>query len=148
MTTIVYDHKNRIIACDGRLMRGLKIRSENYQKWRETKEGVAFFAGTVADIDTFSKMMGVEFDKFPVKTDTTCLLVRDGKVYECSFDSDDGYFEIEMQFNAAIGSGGALALSALDFGCSAKDAVKYAHSKDAGTGGEVYVYDIDKGEFL
>lgn len=148
VTTIVYEHKSKLIACDGRLIRGMDIRSESFEKWRETEHGIAFFAGTVADVNSFISHMGSDFSKFPVKTNTTCILVRDGKAYECCFDDEDGYFEVELQFNAAIGSGGIFALSALDFGCDIDESVKYASKRDAGTGGKVSVYSIDKEGFL
>lgn len=53
-----------------------------------------------------------------------------------------------MDHNQAVGSGGNWALSSLDHGKSAKEAVEYAITKDIYSGGKVHVYDIEKGEFI
>ena len=52
---------------------------------------------------------------------------------------------MKAEFNAADGSGRKFALSAMDFGCGAVDAIKYAAKKDIFTGGEIQVVDITTG---
>ena len=146
MTTIVYDHKNKKLACDSRMLKRYKLSSDSYKKWRQIGDDYYFFCGTVADIEQFlnhPKEFGV---KPSANIDVGVYRVSDGTVYECDIDDDTGYFEVELTFNAATGSGGDFALAALDFGCSAYEAIKYASTKDVGTGGDIVVLEVGTGK--
>jgi hypothetical protein len=62
---------------------------------------------------------------------------------------DDGYFcKTLLTHNDCKGSGEYFALSALDHEKSAREAVEYSMTRDMFTGGEIHVYDIEKGEFI
>tara|TARA_R110000850_G_scaffold72879_2_gene160051 strand:+ start:415 stop:852 length:438 start_codon:yes stop_codon:yes gene_type:complete len=145
MTTIVYDHKNKQIACDSRLTGGTLIVSDKIEKFKPNDKGMWFFAGAKSDE---SQIMQLEHnDKPEVKPDCSALLVKDKKCHLVTFNGD--YCSIsENEYNHSIGSGGEFALAALDFGDSAKEAVEYAITKDSASGGKVHVYDIEKGEFI
>jgi ATP-dependent protease HslVU (ClpYQ) peptidase subunit len=145
MTTIIYDHKNKQIACDSRLTGGTLIVSDTIEKFKSNDKGMWFFAGAKSDE---SQIMELEHnDKPEVKPDCSALLVKDKKCYLVTFNGD--YCSIsENEYNHSIGSGGEFALSALDFGDSSKEAVEYAITKDSASGGKVHVYDIEKGKFI
>ncbi len=145
MTTIVYDHKNKQIACDSRLTGGNLIVSDGYIKFKENERGMWFFTGSKSDEE---QLMSLNHNDNPnVKPDASAFLVKDGKCFLVTFNGD--YCSIsENEYNHSIGSGGDFALSAIDLNKTAKEAVEYAKTRDTGTGGKVHVYDIEKGEFL
>ena len=73
--------------------------------------------------------------------DASALAIDEGKVYMCSVTG--GKYNITpIDFNMCMGSGGDFALAAMDFGCSARQAVKYAMTRDTCTGGRVKVLKV------
>ena len=64
---------------------------------------------------------------------------EEGGVYKNSAVHLDSY---------AIGSGAEFAMSAMDFGMTAKEAVEYTMTRDIYTGGEVTVFDTVKMQFV
>lgn len=149
MTTIVYDHDNKKIACDSRIIKDGVIRSDDYVKWRKDDTGVYFFSGTASDIEPFmkaDKTIGAKSSSVlklgAIKVD------NDGNVFECSFCDNDGYWEMPLTHSTTMGSGEQFALAALDNKDSAERALRYAMTRDVYTGGTIYVYDIDKREFV
>jgi ATP-dependent protease HslVU (ClpYQ) peptidase subunit len=145
MTTVIYNHKEKQIACDSRLTAGTLIVSDTIEKFKSNKKGMWFFAGAKSDE---SQIMELEHnDKPGVKPDCCALLVKNKKCYLVAFN--DHYCSItENEYNESIGSGGEFALAALDFHASTETAVEYAITKDSASGGEVHVYDIEKGKFI
>ena len=148
MTTIVYDHKNRLIACDGRQTSANgHIRTELCKKWASTDAGLYFMCGTVADFDVFLSEKKERGHKPSISLDITAFTVKSDGVYICAYCEDTGFWEERLTFNRAIGSGSDYALAALDFNLSALDAVLYASSRDAYTGSTVSVFDVLTGDF-
>ena len=143
MTTIVYDHKNRQIACDGRKTRANLIVSDQCKKWTKLEDGgYLFICGAPKDTEKFIEAMSS--GKAEKDLDLGGILVKpDGKVYLCSLSDNLEYWESETTDNEAIGSGDDFGLAALDFKCSAKEAVEYAMTRDSGTGGKVSVFDCE-----
>jgi ATP-dependent protease HslVU (ClpYQ) peptidase subunit len=148
MTTIVYDHKAKMIAVDSRTTRGSLIMSDDKVKWRYSGADLIFFAGAVSDFDVFIENYGKAGNKPESVVDVDAFLVRNGVVYECSFCKTTGYWELPLEYNSALGSGGNFALAALDFEYSTIDAVEYAKTKDIYTGGKVHVFDLESMRFL
>jgi len=148
MTTIVYNHETKQIACDGLMTAGNEIKSTSFKKWHE-KDGVYyFFAGDIADIKPFldmDKLIGFKPDFVPA---VTCIFVIDGVAYCSGVDNETGYFEIELTFNEAIGSGAPYALSVMKLGKSAFSAAEFAATMDVGTGGDISVFDVESMEFI
>ncbi len=145
MTTIVYDHKNKQIAVDSRLTADNLIVTDESIKFKENDKGLWFFTGSRADEEDLAALN--HNDKPDVKPDCSAFLVTNKECKLVTFNGD--YVAVSTnEYSHAIGSGGDFALAALDFGKSAKDAVKYAKTRDSGTGGKVHVYDIEKGEFI
>ncbi len=143
MTTIVYDHKAKMIAVDSRTTRGAVILSDESIKWRYNGADLIFFSGTIADFDAFIASYGKAGNKPESVVDVDAFLVRNGVVYECSFCKNTGYWELPLKYNSAIGSGANFALAALDFDCGVLDAVEYAKKKDIYTGGKVHVLNLE-----
>lgn len=146
MTTIVYDFKNKQIAIDSRMTTSRMISSDKKVKWITNDNGIYFITGSVCDHVGITKL------KHNEKIDTSpsaeaFLVTPEGDVYYIYMA--DEYCEWEPQSSSSgLGSGGDFALAALDFKSTAKEAVKYAMTRDYRTGGKVHVYDVVKGKFI
>jgi len=146
MTTIVYDHKNKQIACDSRTTMGSLIVLDDAIKYKVVDDVIWFICGKTGETDIFIDNFKPLNDA-PDNLDVYALRVEDKKVYLCTMGS--GVFrECEMPCETSIGSGEDYALAALDFGRTAKEAIEYAMTRDNCTGGKVHVYDIETGEFI
>ena len=148
MTTIVYDHENKQIACDSRMAKSSGSYFDGFIKMTHRGARLFIMAGSTCDIayfidnfDQYKKVMdGIELDCFG-------LMVENGKAY--SVYTHEGVFNLDLLVcNESEGSGGKFGLAALDFGKTAKGAVEYAATKDCFTGGKVHVYDIETAEFI
>lgn len=149
MTTFAYSRKESIIAIDGRISAGSRITSDKYKKWIKKGDNVYFFVGTVTDAIRLIDLANSGFEE----TD-------DENLYECSivlacdppkeiYVNEAGYIEqLEITEDyCTLGSGGDYALSAMDMGKTAKQAVEYAMTRDIYTGGRVTIYNIKTGKF-
>tara|TARA_R110001632_G_C11131732_1_gene394974 strand:- start:164 stop:622 length:459 start_codon:yes stop_codon:yes gene_type:complete len=152
MTTIVYDHKNKQIACDSRSTIDGVIIDDYAIKYKNNIDKLWFICGRKGDADTFIanyNPLGIANENMDVSavfviTKGDCA----GGVYMAVKDSDNTYAECILDHDYAQGSGEQWALSALDHGVSAKEAVEYAMTRDVYTGGKVHVYDIEMGMFI
>lgn len=143
MTTIAYDHKNKVIAIDGRYHASDVILTDSAIKWRKTEEGVWFFCGAQSDE---SYLMSLSHNqKLNVPPNASALLIRSGKcILVCS--SGEYCEHTELTCNHSIGSGWKFALSALKLGKSAKEAVIHASQMDIYTGGDIHVFCVLTGK--
>jgi len=146
MTTIVYDHKNKQVACDSRATAGGTILSDAETKYRKKGDYIWFMCGCSGSIDTFLTHFEALKDCAP-NLDTSGIFVFDGNVYQACID-ENVFREDLLEVSVGAGSGGDWALAALDHGKTAKEAIEYAMTRDIYSGGKVHVYDIEKGEFL
>lgn len=150
MTTIVYDHKARQIAVDGRTTSGNVILSESCEKWIKDGDDYWFICGSACDeqrlIDQIKAAQQAEAPKW--KIEASAFFVSGGIVYQCVVTDDGEPAKSECKYSDSMGSGGLFALSALDHGKSARDAVEYAKTRDCGSGGKVTVFDVEKMEFI
>lgn len=135
MTTIVYNHKEKVICCDSRATKGGVIADDNANKIRK-RDGLIFVAaGLVSDIDILVATYPIGFTG--MDTLEACMfVVDDGKVWEAVV-CEGVYSVVELDFNSTLGSGAHFALAAMDFGCTAKQSVKYAMTRDCATGGKI-----------
>ena len=147
MTTIVYDHKNKQIAIDSREVAGDEIKSDKAIKWKVVDGTTYFMSGCVSDYPAFFALDKVRGVKPDVDIHCSSIFIRKGAAFKCAF-SDTGYWELELSSNDSIGSGGVYAISALDFGKSAREAVDYAKTRDVNTGGKTVVFSLDKNKFI
>lgn len=145
MTTIVYDHKNGLIACDSRLTADDVILTDFGVKWKNSADdSVWFFTGNPADDE---KLMMLKPDENPdVKPNCLAIYAKSGNVFLVTFDGDY-CTHTKLEYSHAIGSGWKFALSALDFGCNATEAVKHASKRDCYTGGKVSTYIVSNRHF-
>lgn len=141
MTTIAYHHGDGEIAVDSRACSGDVISTEKMNKTVKNELGVWFLCGAVCDIADFVKLRKNEvIDK---DLELACSGFRVTNSLVSWVFVDDGVFcEEPLQYNLGIGSGGHFALAAMDHGKSAKEAVKYAITRDAKTGGRVRVFKV------
>ena len=142
MTTIAYHHKSKKIAVDSRTTKGgSTIVSDRSVKYIKNEFGTWFLTGDFADFEAFMSCFNKETEQQPVTYNASAILIHNGSAY--SVYMDDGYFcKFKIEDNECKGSGELLALAAMDFGCSAKDAVEYAKKRDVYTGGKVRVFDV------
>lgn len=145
MTTIVYDHKAKQVAVDSRLCRSDIICSDEFEKFKIIKGNVWFFCGVFADHNLLVDWFEAN-EKPSLVPDCEAIVIRDGKAFSYYVAEHGAANILELNFSEVIGSGQKFALSALDFGRSASEAVEYAKTRDCGTGGHVHVFDVATSE--
>lgn len=138
MTTIAYNHKDKEIAVDSRMTRGDTIISNDVNKVIRSDDGIFILSGYTADCDLFVKCFP---NDLPRAVECFGFVVSDSKVYSISF-IDEKTVLTECKYNEACGSGQDHALTAMDLGLPAKDAVKMAIKRDVNTGGKVRVIKV------
>lgn len=149
MTTIIYDHKRKQIACDSRSTADNIVMSDESVKFKYAEDGSLWFvSGSTADRDAFINSFKVD-SRTKVDHDFACSAtrVKDGKVSIHGIEDCESWCN-ELEYSRGIGSGYQLAISALDTGMTAKQAVERAMKRDYMSGGKVWVYDVEKGEFV
>jgi ATP-dependent protease HslVU (ClpYQ) peptidase subunit len=149
MTTIVYDHKNRQIAVDGRTTTGNVINTETAKKWIESDGEFWFLCGNVSDKQKFIDHFKNPSPKKPeFEIDAAGMSVINNKVYYCVILEDGSPCATEIDYSDSMGSGREFAISAIDHNRTALEAIKYAATRDNCTGATVFVFDVDKMEFI
>lgn len=135
MTTVACD--GRTMASDGLVTEGDHICRTDYRKVFELADGrVAGFAGNCYNWDSFAGWLDNGGDLPKVDDSFSCLVLSpNGELH--SYDEHGRRF-LEVP-PAAIGSGARFALSAMDFGKNADEAVGYACSRDIYSGGSITV---------
>lgn len=138
MTTIAYNHKDQEIAYDSRTsMDGIVI-FDSAIKMTESNDVLFFFCGKACDESLAIKSyFGEEIKLIP---EVSGFVFDKGNFYYISFSDECILHKYPINHDMAIGSGGHFALSAMDFGCNAEDAVKYAATRDIYTGGKINVF--------
>jgi 20S proteasome alpha/beta subunit len=134
MTTIAY--KDGVIAYDGRITRGNQITYDDYDKCVE-RDGVQFVcSGPVAD---FEGLMEAYFGGESPNCSATALVVADGIVWHVAVDANTGFWKAPAikDLPYALGSGAEHALTAMDMGATAYQAVEMAMKRDSCTGGKI-----------
>jgi len=140
MTTIAYHHEDQQIAYESRSTRGDVIISDKAAK-RIDKDGVSFFmCGSVADYDL---LLSIYFGgKETLVPECNAYAISDEGCFRIGVSNDGEFWRQKLEHNEAMGSGWQWAISAMDFGKSAGDAVEYAKTRDSMSGGEVHVFQI------
>ena len=139
MTTIAY--KDGLIAYDSRITQGDTIIDDNHDK-SECYNKVRFFlAGPSCTMDDIISMyFGGKFKEI-----TSNALAYDYNIHKLFLVGVGSYFwkdEIKKDRIAAIGSGTDHALTAMDMGATAEEAVEMAMKRDICTGGVIRIYNI------
>lgn len=137
MTTIAY--KDGIVAYDSRCCAGPLITTDDYDKKTIIGDSLFFMSGDLGHQQRFMEDWPNPSAKHPVFG----IRIHKGVVYR--FISDEhGYWQLSLDYPWAEGSGADHAFTAMDLGCSAKEAVKMAMKRDAGTGGRIRTYKVPK----
>jgi 20S proteasome alpha/beta subunit len=138
MTTIAY--RDGIVAYDSRLTSDITIVDNNYNKCRIVNEVRFFFTGCASDYDRFIKAY---FDESDSDADVNVILVDNKRIYRSGTSSEHKIWKIDItNMICSIGSGCDHALTAMDLGCTAAEAVRMAKKRDTCTGGRVRVFKV------
>jgi hypothetical protein len=137
MTTIAYHHGDKQIAIDSRTTSGGLINTDKAIKVYKFNNYILFMCGSLSDIEIF-------IGEYPdIKTNVDCGgFLIENKVAYGVYEKDGKLCKFTLTYNDADGSGYAFALAAMDFGCDARGAVKYAMTRDIYTGGRIKVIDV------
>lgn len=142
MTTIAYNHKDKEIAVDSRFTKSDLITTDKGNKVIK-RDGVTFImAGSCKDYEKLVDAYLGAPNSFN-SIECSAFVIDKCVVYEYGFDCNKNACKEVADGNMTLGSGGDFALSAMDFGCSAKDAVKYAMTRDIYSGGKVRVIKVE-----
>ena len=147
MTTIVYCHKTKKIACDSRSTVGGTIDTDNADKFIIDNGEMWFFCGAFAD---FQKLIDMHNELRPA-TKLACsafVVAKDGVFCRCYDEEQNRYMTYKLNCSWTAGSGMDHALTALDMGATAKQAVEIAIKRDVWSGGKVRVFDCIEMEFI
>ena len=144
MTTVVYDHKNKEIAFDSQVSCGSFVATDSYDKVIRNDIGFWVLAGNICDHLEFAQLSHGEIA--PRELSVDAIVIKGGVVYEASLSKSGVCTWTPLSWSDAIGSGASFAVAAIDFGCTAKEAIEYAIKKDSFTGGEVHVFSTKKAE--
>ena len=143
MTCIAY--KNGVIAYDSQITCGSTITYDDYEKCHEVK-GVRFvMCGKTSD---YTALQDAYFGTSVTKEVDASAIVADGEGIWCVGASvEDGFWKRPIPASAiyAIGSGADLAITAMDMGATAYQAVQMAAKRDTGTGGTIRTVIINEG---
>lgn len=140
MTTIAYHYGDGQIAVDSRITAGGRIVSDSDDKTIKNKIGLWFFSGDASDCADLAVLN--HNDKVSAIPECAAFLIVAGNVYLVVVNDDMYCQHSFLDYNYAIGSGGDFALAAMDFGKSAKEAVKYAMTRNCYSGGKVRVFKV------
>lgn len=140
MTTIAY--KEGIIAYDSRATAGGSIISDEWDKHTERNGVNIFFCGSLGDIEG---MIEAYFGCTEKKVGRPGMIAWDGeKLWKAAICSDEGFWKHELPLGGCfvLGSGGDHALTAMDMGATAEEAIRMAAKRDTATGGIVRTFNI------
>lgn len=138
MTTIAYHHKDKQVAFESRMAFGDIIHSDSGIKFIKNDVGIWIFSGCTYDNEHLSNLKHKEESE---DLDAIAMLISNGKVYGVSV-ADGCCTHTLYHHSNAFGSGANFALAAMDHGKSAKEAVKYAITRDIYSGGRVRVFNV------
>src|SRR5450830_142601 len=134
MTTIAY--KDGIIAYYGRVTAGSAITYDDYDKCIE-RDGVKFIlSGYTAD---YQRLINAYFGEELTNIGAGALVVDSEGVWNIGHNDGEGVWKSVVLADKpyAIGSGSVHAITAMDMGASAYQAVEMAMKRDSCTGGKI-----------
>jgi ATP-dependent protease HslVU (ClpYQ) peptidase subunit len=135
VTTIAY--KDGVIAYDSRITNGSTITHDDFEKLQEVK-GVKFvLAGCVCD---YAKLICAWFgESFSVSVEASALVFDGESLCYFAYSEKDGPCKtpVWLERPYVLGSGSDFALTAMDMGATAAEAVEMAKKRDTCTGGLV-----------
>ena len=140
MTTLAYHKPTNTIAYDSRTTAGSMIVSDKSQKAHKVGDITFIMCGSRSDEEALinSHLNGGQ----RIHLDCNALVIDKGLVYKIGQTEDDGLWSNILTDSFSLGSGSEWAIAAMDHGKNAREAVKYAMTRDTGTGGRVRVINI------
>lgn len=145
MTTIAYD--GRYIAADGRETMSTIITNDSVDKSIKTDKGLFFLCGQSKDCKEFAKEFAPR-EPTKITSSISGFLYKDKEVYWVGVSEGEYFLDSQDGVLLAAGSGRDYAISAMDHGKSAVDAVRYAITRDSCSGGKIICFDTSTGEFI
>lgn len=146
MTTIAYD--GRYIAIDSRITCGSWISSDDFDKTTENDDWVTFWTG---DLETKEEFELAFFNNGkvnePAKSSLYAFNKKTGKLFDVG-STDCVIWKTPISYIDAKGSGACHAITAMDFGKSAVEAIKIAMQRNNSTGGKIRCYDTKTKKFI
>jgi ATP-dependent protease HslVU (ClpYQ) peptidase subunit len=135
MTTIAY--KDGVIAYDSRETLGSTIMDDDCEKC-QTSGGVQFLC-TGSTPDYPALIAGYFGEVVTGSVEASGLAIDDGVLSLIGHDRKTGFWKDQLRLDNpfAIGSGSHFALTAMDMGATAAEAVEMAKKRDTSTGGLV-----------
>jgi hypothetical protein len=149
MTTLIYNHNTNEIGIDSRITADGQIMSDKAIKWATSPSGdIWFYAGCPVDMN---KAMGLFEDITKTQIipagknhiEFGAVIASNGAAYLCYYVSSNHYIIEKADHNQNFGSGGMYALCALNLGKSTLEAVDFAKTMDAYSGGETRVFKVN-----
>ena len=140
MTTIAY--KDGVIAYDSRVSADTLIISDTANKRVHVNGVDFFFVGAVHGQERLLKSYFLK-DYTPSKSpNCAAMVVDEGELFIVQVNKEKGMFRtpLDPSIPHAMGSGEDHALTAMDMGASAAEAVKMAAKRDMCTGGKVRTF--------
>ena len=139
MTTIAFDGET--IAYDGRVTQGGTIVSDDYDKKYKYGNTYFFLSGNVNELEEFIEACidGGSENSY----NCSGFMYENGELYEVG--GGNGVWICRNVGPMAYGSGADHAITAMDCGLSAKEAVKMAAKRDIYTGGKIRTFKINWG---
>lgn len=141
MTTIAY--KNHIIAYDGFATSGNEITENDFDKMFAVDDAIFFMSGAISDFDNFFSVF--LYGERPSKNnECEGFVIYDKKLWKAAISPINGFWKRQLSFSKhyALGSGEHFALTAMDLGKSAFEAIEIATTRDIYTGGLIRTYEI------
>ena len=135
MTTIAYDHDNKVIAVDSRMTLQGVISSDDKDKVIYKGAVAWVLCGSICDFDDFTSLTKGQRFEGELTLDASGIRAVDGKAYHV-FMHEGVLCEELLTCNLTLGSGAKFATAAMDYGSSAREAVEYAMTRDIYTGGK------------
>lgn len=146
MTTIAYD--GRYIAIDSRITCGNWISSDEFNKTTETDDWVLFWTGNLDKKEEF-ELAFLNNGKVNEPSESSLYAFRknNGKLFDvCSMESV--IVKTPITYIDAKGSGACHAITAMDLGKSAVEAIQNAIRRNNSTGGIIRCYDTKTKKFI
>lgn len=139
MTTIALD-KNGLVAYESRVTEINVIVDDNSDKHIKRKGVHYFFCGRDADDEALiSAMEDGPADDYSDAIEVFALIHKDGAFFTAGIDKIEGFIlqKERKGCSVALGSGQKHALTAMDMGMNAKEAVRMAIKRDCYSGGKI-----------
>ncbi|MBL4795908.1 MAG: hypothetical protein JKY50_00685 [Oleispira sp.] len=142
MTTIAWD--GRYLAADSRTTAHDTIMSDESVKIIITGDYVIAISGSTDADDILIE--AIKNGQGSSKKNSGAIFLTNNKAYKCSFGEDGELWICPSNYKNSIGTGRDHALTAMDLGCTAMDAIKFAIKRDTGSGGLIRYYDTKSKE--